>query len=147
MMTAPAGFEVVSQYMTAAAARDSEKMNSLRSEEFALDFVHADAYENSPLSAKEAQMFWPAWFTAFPEFHLEVTRTIAAEEVVVTQWIFTATNTGPLDPPIFEKRMEPTGKTIRIRGVSVYDITEGLIQRESLYIDLATLIVELGVEL
>ena len=146
-MTTPSVFEVVSQYLAAVAARDSDRMNSLRSQEFVLDFVHADAYENRPMSAAETQMFWPAWFAAFPEFALEVTRTIAAEEVVVTQWIFTATNTGPLDPPIFEKRIEPTGKTIRIRGVSVYDISHGLIQRESLYIDLVTLMVELGVEL
>ena len=43
--------------------------------------------------------------------------------------------------------MPPTGKTIRIRGVSVYDLDGGLIQRETLYLDLATLLVELGVTL
>ena len=98
-MTTPSALEVVSQYLAAIVARDSDRMNSLRSQEFVLDFVHADAYENRPMSAVETQMFWPTWFAAFPEFVLEVTRTIAAEEVVITQWIFTATNTGPLDPP------------------------------------------------
>jgi hypothetical protein len=77
----------------------------------------------------------------------EVTRTIAAETVVVTQWTFTAANTGPLGPPAFESPREPTGRTIRLRGVSIYDVSEGLIQRETTYMDLATLMVELGVTL
>ena len=41
----------------------------------------------------------------------------------------------------------PGGKTVRLRGISVYDIGEGLVRRETAYIDLATLMVELGVEL
>ena len=43
--------------------------------------------------------------------------------------------------------MDATGKTIRLRGVSVFDLHQGLIQRETLYLDLATLFVELGVTL
>jgi hypothetical protein len=41
--------------------------------------------------------------------------------------------------------VEPTGKTIRLRGVSVYDIQDELISKETMYIDFATLWVELGV--
>ena len=131
----------------ALAARDSEQMDALRSPDFVLDYVYADAFERSPLSAEETKEFWPAWFAGFPEMDLEVTRTVAAETVVVTQWTFAGTNTGPLEPPAFGKRLEPTGRTIQFRGVSIYDISEGLIQRETLYMDFATLWVELGVEL
>jgi predicted ester cyclase len=122
-------------------------MEALRSPGCVLDYVYADAFERSPLSAEETSRFWPAWFAGFPESDLEVTRTIAAETVVVTEWTFTGTNTGLLEPPAFGRRVEPTGRTIRFRGVSVYDISEGLIQREKLYMDFATLWVELGVEL
>jgi hypothetical protein len=76
----------------------------------------------------------------------QVTRTIAAKDVVVTQWTFTGSHAGPLGPPILEKTVEPTGRTIRFRGVSIYDIGSGLIQRETVYLDFATLLVELGVE-
>ena len=95
---------------------------------------------------EETKRFWPSWFVAFPEYDFEVTRTIAAEEVVVTQWDFTGTNSGPLELPFFEKPIEPTGRTVRFRGVSILDVSDGLIQRETLYMDLATLMVELGVE-
>lgn len=143
----PSALKIVSEYVAALVARNSERMNALRSSDFVLDFVHGDAFEDGPLSVEETKQFWPCWLAGFPEMDYEVTRTIAAEGVVVTQWIFTGANTGTLEPPVFEKRREPTGRTIRFRGVSIYDVSDGLIQRETLYMDLATLMVELGADL
>jgi steroid delta-isomerase-like uncharacterized protein len=118
-------------------------MQSLRSPDFVLDWVHNDAFANTPATQDAANQFWSTWFAAFSEMDYEITRTIAAEKVVVTQWIFTGTQNNLLriyDPPV-----KPTGKTIRLRGISVYDIEADLIQKETMYIDLATLWVELGV--
>ncbi len=142
----PSALDVISEYVAALSRRDGNGMSSFRSPDFVLDFVHGDAFEDGPLSVEETKKFWPAWFAGFPEMDLEVTRTVAAEEIVVTQWTFTGTNSGPLEPPIFEKLRESTGRTIRLRGVSIYDVRDGLIQRETMYMDLATLMVELGVE-
>lgn len=139
--------EVTSQYVAALAARDSAAMRALRSPDFALDFVHGDASKDEPLSAEDTMQFWSAWFVAFPELDYQVIRTIAAEKVVVTQWVFTGANSGPLGPPLLGEQAGPYGRTVRLRGVSVYDVSDGLIQRETAYIDLATLLVELGVEL
>jgi hypothetical protein len=76
----------------------------------------------------------------------EVTRTIAAETVVVVQWTFTGTHQGTLGTPVLDPPLPPTGRTIRLRGVSVYDLQDLLLQRETMYIDLATLWVEMGVK-
>ena len=138
--------EVISNYMAAMVEQDSETMDKYRTADFVLDWVHGDAYEDSVLSAAEAAQFWPAWFAGFPEMDYEVTRTIAAETVVVTQWTFTGAHTQPLGAPIFEPALATTGRTIRFRGVSVFDVADGRIQRETTYIDLATLMVELGAE-
>ena len=43
--------------------------------------------------------------------------------------------------------MTPTGITIMIRGVSIYDISDGLIMCETVYFDLTTTLVELGIRL
>ncbi len=137
----------VSEYVAAMTAGDSVQMQALRTPDYALDFVFRDASEGEPSVGDEAQAFWPAWFAGFPEVDYEVTRTIASEAIVVTQWTFTGTHSGPIDPPIFEKRVEPTGRTIRFRGVTVYDMSGGKIQREAVYMDLATLMVELEVAL
>ena len=139
--------EVTSQYVAALAAGATDQMNALRSPDFVLDFVYGDASESGPLSLEETKHFWPAWLAGFPEMDYEVTRTIAGSDVVVTQWIFTGTNTEPFGPEIFEQPFVPTGRTVMFRGVSIYDIADGLIQRETSYMDLATIMVELGAEL
>ena len=64
-----------------------------------------------------------------------------------TQWTFTGTNSEPLGPPVFEQAFAPAGRTVMFRGVSIYDISDGHILRETSYMDLATIMVELGVEL
>lgn len=139
--------DVTSAYVAALAARDSARMKALRAPGFVLDFVHGDASAADPLSAEDTMQFWSAWFVAFPDLDYQVTRTIAAETVVVTQWTFTGTNSGPLGVPLPGASASPLGSTVRLRGVSIYDVSAGLIQRETAYIDLATLLVELGVEL
>ena len=139
--------EVVSQYVAALAAGDTERMNALRTPDFELDLVYGDASESGPLSSEQTKEFWPSWLVGFPEKDYEVTRTIAAGDVIVTQWIFTGTHSEPLGPPIFEPPVPPSGRTVMFRGVSIYDISEGLIQRETAYVDLATIMVELGVDL
>lgn len=130
--------------MAALAARDIETMQSLHAEDYVVDWVYGDAFESPPSSAEESAAFFPAWFVGFDEIDYEVKRTIAAETVVVTEWVFTGTHTGRLGPPVFEEPLDPTGRTIQFRGVTVYDVTGGLIERETIYMDLATLIVELG---
>ena len=140
----PAAFEVVSQLVAAMATQDIETMRSLHAEDYVVDWVYGDAFESPPASREETAAFFPAWFRGFGEVDYEVKRTIAADEVVVTQWIFTGTHTGPLGPPVFDDPLEPTGRTIQFRGVTFYDVSAGLIQRETIYMDLATLIVELG---
>jgi steroid delta-isomerase-like uncharacterized protein len=137
-------FEIVSRFVAALAAQDTVTMQSLHAQDYIVDWVYGDAFENPPSSAAESAAFFPAWFGGFDEIDYDVKRTIAAEEVVVTEWVFTGTHTGPLGPPVFEERLAPTGRTIQFRGVTIYDVREGLIQRETIYMDLATLLVELG---
>lgn len=146
-MSVSSAFEIVSQYTSALSAGDSKCMDSLRSSDFVLDWVYGDAFETPPISEQETEKFWSSWFTSFPEMDFEVSRTIAAMEVVVTEWVFTGTNSGPLLPPAFGSERESTGKTIQFRGVSIYDVIDGLIRRETLYMDLATVMVELGIVL
>jgi steroid delta-isomerase-like uncharacterized protein len=141
----PSAFEIISAYVAALAAQDTDTMKSFHADEFMVDWVYGDAFENPPSSAEESNQFFPAWFAGFDEMDYEVKRTIAADEVVVTEWVFTGTHTGPLGPPVFEERFDPTGRIIEFRGVTIYDIAKGLIQKETIYMDLATLIVELGV--
>lgn len=138
---------VVAAYVEALTNRDSKRMGQLCAADYVLDFVYADAFAEHPLSQEETRHFWPAWFAGFPEMDFTVTRTIVAPTVVVVQWTFMGVQTGVLEPPVFQSRKEATGRTVRFRGVSIYDVQAGQIQRETAYLDLATLLVELGVAL
>jgi predicted ester cyclase len=142
-----ASLEIITGYVTALAAGDSRAMDAFRAPDYVLDLVSRDAFAEGTLSHTETRAFWPSWFASFPEMDFQVMRTVAGATVVVTEWVFVGTNSGPLTTPVFGRDMEPTGRTIRLRGVSIYDVREGLIQRETLYMDLATLFVELGVTL
>ncbi len=139
--------EIASAYVASLSAGDAEALEALRSDDFVLEFVHGDAFEDPPRTADEARAFWPRWFVAFPEMDLEVVRTIAAEEVVVSQWIFTGTNSGPLESMFGTERIEPTGNTVRLRGVTFLDVRDGKITKETTYFDVATLLIELGIQL
>lgn len=140
-------FDVVSQFVEALTARDIEAMESLHTDDYIVDWVYGDAFADPARSAEQSAAFFPSWFIGFDDMDYEVKRTIAADDVVVTEWVFTGTHTGPLGPPVFENTVEATGRTIRFRGVTIYEVTEGLIHRETIYMDLATLIVELGAEM
>lgn len=145
-MAERSSLEIVSEYAAALAASNTERMDALRGPEFELDFVYGDASASNPLSSEETKQFWPSWLVGFPEMDYEVTRTIAAEDVVVTQWVFTGTHSKSLGEPIFQQSIPPSGRTVMFRGVSIYEIDAGLIQHETTYMDLATVMVELGVE-
>jgi len=140
----PSAFEVVSRLIAAMAVRDTDTMESLHAEDYVVDWVYGDAFEDPPVSAESSAAFWSALFTGFEDVDYEVKRTIAADEVVVTEWVFTGAHTGPLGPPVFEEQLAPTGRTIQFRGVTVYDVHGGLVWRETIYMDLATLLVEFG---
>jgi steroid delta-isomerase-like uncharacterized protein len=137
--------DIIAEYSSTLASGDSLAMDKLRAPDFELDFVQRDAFDSSPLSNEETKTFWPDWFSAFPQRDYHITRTIAGEEVIVTQWAFSGTHLGPLSHPIFGSPIEATGKTICFRGISVYDVKDGLIRRETTYMDLSTLFVELDV--
>ncbi len=49
-MSKQSTLEVVSQYTEAIAARNSDRMNSLRSEDYVRDFVYLDAFDYEPVS-------------------------------------------------------------------------------------------------
>ena len=143
----PSAIEVVSLLVAAMGVRDIKTMQSLHAGDCVVDWVYGDAFESSPVDAEQSAAFWPEWFAGFGEVDYEVARTIAGENVVVTEWVFTGTHTGRLGPPVFEAPLDPTGRTIRFRGVTIYDVDDELIQRETIYMDLATLLVELGARL
>ena len=139
--------DLVGKYTAAMNTRESAIMDRLRSPDFELDFVYGDVFQTQPLSGEGTERFWPTWFNAFPDGEFEPTRTIAGEQVIVVQWTFSGTHKQTLGEPIMTPDLPATNRIVCFRGVSIYDINGGLITRETTYLDLATIMVEMGVTL
>jgi predicted ester cyclase len=139
-------FTIAAQYAAARAAQQEERLHVLRAGCYQLDAVYLDAYGVAPQALPEGTDIYRALFSACPDGDLAVTRTIAGAQVVVQEWTFSGTHTGRAEHWALRGRMheQPTGSQVRLRGISIYDISGGLIQRETIYLDQATLLVGLG---
>jgi steroid delta-isomerase-like uncharacterized protein len=72
--------------------------------------------------------FFRELFAAFPDFTMTVARIVADDTTAVVQWHATGTFTGG---PF--QGIAPTGRGVEIRGVDVMEVSDGLIQRNTVY--------------
>lgn len=143
-MSEPSSIDVVTDYLNAAAAGDAAAMARLCSDEFVFDVVHRDASGRDPFNAEGALRFWQNWFAAFSSFDWEIVRAIDADDIVVVEWTFVGKQDGPL-AGLFRFPAAISNKVVRFRGASFFECRDGRIAQLTLYLDLATLMVELGI--
>jgi predicted ester cyclase len=95
-------------------------------DEAAIDrYIAADAAGNDPTFGAGREAFrrqWRAWQAAFPDLHFQVEEIVAEGDTVVTRWTLTGTHTGAP----FED-VEPSGAAIRVGGMSLDHIRDGMI--------------------
>lgn len=96
-----------------------------RRDEAAIDrFIAADAAGNDPdfgIGREGFKRQWRQWQTAFPDLHFAIEEMIAEEDTVVARWTLTGTHRGPF------LGLEPTGETIRVSGMSLDHLQDGVL--------------------
>ncbi len=75
--------------------------------------------------------------TAYPDLKLTADEEIYAENKATLRWTLTGTNTGPGEMP-------PTGKQIKIWGISIVHFANGKLTREFVSFDNQPLMEQLG---
>lgn len=76
--------------------------------------------------------------TAFPDFRLEITRTIAEGDHIVHCWRTTGTHKGPfLGAP-------PSGKRVDVQGVTVARMSGGRVQEATVHYDRLSFLEQIG---
>lgn len=80
------------------------------------------------------------WRTAYPDFHLEVKEIFFTEKEAAGIWEITATNTGEGSHP-------PTGKKVKVTGMSILHLKEGKIKDEWIASNNDYWLTQLGFEL
>src|SRR3712207_5346581 len=80
-------------------------------------------------------------WSAFPDFKLEVDQTVAQDDRVAVHWHATATFAGPGDLD----GIRPNGARVRIEGIDLLRVENGVVVRNDAYVDGAGLARQIGV--
>ncbi len=115
-MTAPA--DVARAYLASFDARDPDAIAA----HVAVGFVndHASALGSRSEGCDEYRRRLPDFLAGFPDLHYEVGQVVADGPAVAAAYVMTATS---------------DGHPIEVRGVMLFDIADGLIERRTDYWD------------
>ena len=86
---------------------------------------------------------WQQTQQAFPDGKVTVTLAVDDGSCVVNEWIFTATNTGPLTLPD-GSQLPATGLTVEVPGMDITEIRDGKITSHRMYFDNVAAFTQLG---
>jgi steroid delta-isomerase-like uncharacterized protein len=89
------------------------------------------------------KQFMEGWIAAFRDAKADVKRIIATDRNVVTEFVGSGTQTGPLETP--NGTIQATGRKIDIPFCEVAEIQNGKLVSGTLYYDAATMMHQLGV--
>ena len=128
------------RYLAAWNDHDAAAMADLVTD----DVVWEDPALPGPVRGPAAvQDFMREAWVAFPDLRFDDGKhphRSAAGDQVAWRWRMWGTNTGPIDPPGFA----PTGRTIDIDGVDLWELRDGRIARYRAFYDFNALAVQLG---
>lgn len=79
------------------------------------------------------------WRVAFPDAHLTIDDILAENDKVALQWTFAGTHEGEL------KGTPPTGRPVKVTGISICHFVDGKISKETVSADMLTLMKQLGI--
>jgi steroid delta-isomerase-like uncharacterized protein len=118
-------------------AHDLDRYLSLHTEDVFFEQVIADGAGGH--GKEELHTFVKGFFDAFPDFKCEVTSFFASGNRQCEEMTITGTHRGTY------LTIEPTGKSISLRGVLIRELRKGKTSRFSIYFDPTTLMRQLGV--
>lgn len=141
-MTTPAGQtaqtpgEVARAIFDSVAACDPEGIVRFGSPDEVADFVAVGEFHGPD----EVRRFFGEVFAAFPDFEMTADRIVSDERTAVVQWHATGKFTGAPFLGVL-----PTGSSVALKGVDVFEIEGGLVRRATVYYDGTTLARQIGV--
>jgi steroid delta-isomerase-like uncharacterized protein len=104
------------------------------------DVYFEDVSVPTPCRTKaEMRDFMKIFYDAFPDLHIEIRNVVGSGKTVTAEYDLLGTMHGEfLGNP-------PTGKSFRIKAVSIYEHNDALFTKETVYYDSASLFAQIGV--
>jgi steroid delta-isomerase-like uncharacterized protein len=126
---------IIVEHWEAWSAHDLDRLLAL----FAEDLVYEDVTMGVVnRSAADLRAFGEGFFAAFPDVTFEPSSVFAAGAAGGCEWVMRGTHQGDMPG------MPRTGRSIEVRGASVFEFDGGRIRRCSDYWDMATFLRQLG---
>ena len=138
-MSEQENIKVMQASFDALNAHDLDRWSQFQSGDYMAEAPGATGSMNQ----EQTRMLNQGFFTAFPDLHFELTRTIAQGDFVVTHWKATGTHTGPMRTPSGGS-IPPTGKKGMVTGSTTAEIKNGKVTRAWTFWDMASLLGQLG---
>jgi steroid delta-isomerase-like uncharacterized protein len=112
---------------------------ALVDEVYTAQVVRYDAGWPHPLRGLDAlKSHFQFYRSAFPDIDMIIQETIMEADKIVWHWTLTGTNTGPMG------ESPPTGKQVRLSGISIGRIVDGKIAEVGDFYNQASLLLQLG---
>jgi ketosteroid isomerase-like protein len=92
---------------------------------------------------EQAVAYLGGFLQAFPDLRVSAWSKVTSGDVVIDEWSFTGTNTGPLELPD-GRTIAATGKTVSLRGCDVGTVENDQVISHRLYYDELELLGRLG---
>jgi predicted ester cyclase len=87
--------------------------------------------------------FMDGWLTAFPDYKLDVTNIVCANDKCVVEFTARATHTGNLALP--SGNVQPSNKRVELKFIDAYEFRGGLVTKSRTYYDPMSMMTQLGI--
>ena len=114
---------------------DANKVAALYTADYEEEDIAAADKHRSPIAAKATMILY---LRAFPDLRLDADDIVIDGNCVAMSWILTGTHRGTL------MNIPATGRTVKVRGVSMMTLADGKIKRTRRVWDLAGLLRAFG---
>jgi steroid delta-isomerase-like uncharacterized protein len=129
---------IARSFMTAFSEHDIDGLTALFAED---DCLYEEVATGRQYTTKAAiAQYLDATIAGIPDTRLEVTSIVANSDMAAVEWIWHGTNTVGWE----NMGIPATGKTLELRGISVMEIVDGKIRRNSDYWDWNSFIRQIG---
>ena len=129
---------VIQRYNAAWNAHDLDAIMSMHAPDMTFENHTAGEYARG----KEVRRHVAKIFETWPDIRFETRRLYARDGVVTQEWTATATHGNTMRRG--DLVAEPTGKSIRWRGVDVIPFENGLVKRKDVYSDSVSILRQVG---
>lgn len=127
--------ELVQNLVDAWNAHDANQVAALYAPDYEEEDIAVAGRHRSPIAARATFILY---LRAFPDLRLEAEEIVIQGNSAALSWVLTGTHRGSL------MNIPATGRSVRVRGVSLMTMAEGRIKRTSRVWDLAGMLRTFG---